>query len=183
MSWATEYPLHEPLRLVVYLQNHPPSVDAQKVIERAVHNYFAYKTALNQRECKLPLREGRLSLVIGLLFLTLCLSGGQLANRFQIPGASIFETSLAIAGWWRCGTRWMFSFTDGGRCVGRARFIASSAPYLSKSDTPNLLAAPASLLHSWGFEPALRYSRSEDSYRIKAINRLRLGTSSFRKIE
>lgn len=99
VSWATEYPLHEPLRLVVYLQNRPPGATAQKVIERAVHNYFAYKTALNQREFKLLLREGRLSLVIGLLFLTLCLSGGQLANRLQIPGASIVETSLTIAGW------------------------------------------------------------------------------------
>src|SRR5256885_1440627 len=49
----------------------------------------------------------------------------------------------------------MFSFTDGGRCVGRARFIVNSAPYLWKSDTPNLLAARASLLHSSGFEPAL----------------------------
>ena len=95
VSWATEYPLHEPLRLVVYLQNRPLDIDAQKVIERAVHNYFAYKTALNQREFKLLLREGRLSLVIGLLFLTLCLSGGQLAcNRLQIPGASIVETSF-----------------------------------------------------------------------------------------
>ena len=45
------------------------------------------------------MRDGRLSLVIGLLFLTLCLSGGQLANRLQIPGASIVETSLTIAGW------------------------------------------------------------------------------------
>jgi len=99
VSWATEYPLHERLRLVVYLQNRPPGADAQKVIERAVHNHFAYKTALNQREFKLLLREGRLSLAIGLLFLTLCLSGGQLANRLQIPGASIVETSLTIAGW------------------------------------------------------------------------------------
>jgi hypothetical protein len=99
VSWATEYPLHEPLRLVVHLQNRPPGTDAQNVIERAVHNYFAYKTALNQREFKHLLREGRLSLLIGLVFLTLCLSGGQLANRFQIPGASIVETSLTIAGW------------------------------------------------------------------------------------
>src|SRR5574338_1391415 len=66
LSWATEYSLHEPLRLVVYLQNRPLDIDPQKVIERAVHNSFAYKTALNQREFKLLLREGRLSLVIGL---------------------------------------------------------------------------------------------------------------------
>ena len=99
VSWATEYPLHEPLRLVVYLQNRPPGTDAQSVIERAVHNYFAYRTGLNQREFKQLLREGRISLLIGLLFLTVCLSGGQMASRFDIPGANIVETSLTIAGW------------------------------------------------------------------------------------
>ena len=99
VSWATEYPLNEPLRLVVYLQNRPSGTDAQNVIEQAVHNYFVYKTDLNQREFKLLLREGRLSLLIGLVFLTLCLSGGQMARRLQIPGASIAEASLTIAGW------------------------------------------------------------------------------------
>jgi hypothetical protein len=29
----------------------------------------------------------------------------------------------------------MFSFTDGGRCAGRARFIANSAPYPWKLNT------------------------------------------------
>jgi hypothetical protein len=99
VSWAKEYPLDEPLRLVVYLQKPGPGTDAHSVIERAVHNYFAYKTELNHREFKLLLREGRTSLLIGLVFLTLCLSGGQMASRLQIPGASIVETSLTIAGW------------------------------------------------------------------------------------
>jgi hypothetical protein len=72
VSWVKEYPLHEPLRLVVYLQKPAPGMDAQSVIERAVHNYFGYKTELNQREFKLLLREGRISLLIGLVFLTLC---------------------------------------------------------------------------------------------------------------
>ena len=99
VSWATEYPLNEPLRLVVYLQNRPPGTDAQSVIEQAVHNYFVYKTELNEREFKLLLREGRISLLIGLVFLTLCLSAGQMASRLQIPGANVVETSLTIAGW------------------------------------------------------------------------------------
>ena len=85
VSWATEYSLHDPLRLVVYLQNRPAGTDAQSVIERAVHNYFAYRTGLNQREFKQLLREGRISLLIGLLFLTGCLSGGQMASRLDIP--------------------------------------------------------------------------------------------------
>jgi hypothetical protein len=29
VSWATEYSLHDPLRLVVYLQNRPPGTDAR----------------------------------------------------------------------------------------------------------------------------------------------------------
>jgi hypothetical protein len=99
VSWATEYPLHDPIRLIVYLENHPSSENAQGVIERAVHNYFAYKSDLNQREFKQLLREGRLSLFIGLSFLTICLSGAQMATRFQIPGANIIDASLTIAGW------------------------------------------------------------------------------------
>jgi hypothetical protein len=104
VSWATEYPLQEKLRLVIYLQNPPAGTDAQSVIEKAVHNYFAYKTDLNHRELKLLFREGRISLLIGIIFLTVCLSGGQIANRLQIPGANIVEASLTIAGWvamWR----------------------------------------------------------------------------------
>jgi hypothetical protein len=99
VSWATEYPLQEPIRLVVHVQNRPPGIDIQNVIERAVHNYFAYKAGLNQREFKHLLREGRLSLLIGLSFLTICLSGAQMASRFHIAGASILEASLTIAGW------------------------------------------------------------------------------------
>jgi hypothetical protein len=64
------------------------------VIERAVHNYFAYRTELNAREFKQLLREGRLSLIIGLTFLTVCLSEAQAASRYNIPGATVVETSL-----------------------------------------------------------------------------------------
>lgn len=99
VSWATKYPLHEPLRLVIHLQNRLPGVAAQAIIEKAVHNYFSYKTALNQRELKQLFREARLSLLIGLTFLTVCLSGAEMARRFRMPGANIVEASLTIAGW------------------------------------------------------------------------------------
>jgi hypothetical protein len=59
-SWAKEYPLHEPLRLIVHLEKRLPDADPQAIIERAVHNYFGYKTALNQREFTQLMREGRL---------------------------------------------------------------------------------------------------------------------------
>src|SRR3977135_4064694 len=99
VSWAKEYPLREPLRLVVHLQKRPPDADPQAIIERAVHNYFAYKTELNQREFKQLMRDGRVSMIIGLLFLTTCLSGAHLGAPRHIPGAPVVEASLTIAGW------------------------------------------------------------------------------------
>ena len=69
VSWATEYQISEPIRLVVHLQMILPDTDSHAVIERAVHNYFAYKADLNHREFRNLLREGRISLFIGLSFL------------------------------------------------------------------------------------------------------------------
>jgi hypothetical protein len=99
VSWAREYPLHEPVRLIVHLKACPPGIDAQAVIERAVHNYFGYKTALNEREFGQLLREGRISLLIGLSFLTLCLSAGEFVVNHNVPGGMVIRESLTIGGW------------------------------------------------------------------------------------
>jgi hypothetical protein len=74
-------------------------MDAQAIIERAVHNYFGYKTALNEREFGQLLREGRISLLIGLSFLTLCLSAGEFVVNHNVPGGMVMRESLTIGGW------------------------------------------------------------------------------------
>jgi len=99
VSWATEYPINEPIRLVVHLQMILPGTDTHAVIERAVHNYFAYKTDLNHREFRNLLREGRISLVIGLSFLALCLSGAEVLAGLEVPGTKVLQESLTICGW------------------------------------------------------------------------------------
>lgn len=99
VSWAREYPMHEPVRLIVHLKACPPGTDAQAVIERAVHNYFGYKTALNEREFGQLLREGRISLLIGLSFLTICLSAGEFVVNHGVPGGMVVRESLTIGGW------------------------------------------------------------------------------------
>jgi hypothetical protein len=112
------------------------------VIERAVHNYFAYKTELNHREFKLLLREGRTSLLIGLVFLTLCLSGGQMASRLQIPGASIVETSLTIAGWvamWHPMDVFLYGWWPlrrAGKVYGKLRAIPVEVRYSHVANVP-----------------------------------------------
>lgn len=99
VSWAREYPLDEPLRLVVHLQNPQFGADPHATIERAIHNYFAYKAELSQRELRQLFRAGRISLIIGLSFLTLCLSGAEVLSGLRVPGAHVLQESLKIGGW------------------------------------------------------------------------------------
>ena len=99
VSWAREYPLDEPIRLVVHLQNPQIGKDAHTIIERAVHNYFAYKADLVQRELRQLFRSGRISLIIGLSFLTVCLSAARLVGNIGMLSGRILQESLTIAGW------------------------------------------------------------------------------------
>jgi hypothetical protein len=105
LSWAQEFHRHEPVDLIVHLEKLPAGHDAKKIVEQAVHHYFAYRARMNQLEFKRLMKQGRMSLMVGLAFLGLCLLAIELLalNR---PGAipSFFSQSLTIAGWvamWR----------------------------------------------------------------------------------
>jgi hypothetical protein len=104
-SWALEYPLHTPLKLVVHLPAAPDGQEQEPLIRTAVENFFAHKADLAHRELTRLLRTGRLSLLIGILFLTLCLETGEILSRFA-AGTAIdwVKEGLLIAGWvamWR----------------------------------------------------------------------------------
>ena len=100
VSWAKEYPLEDPVRLVVHLPNVTElGTDSRGVIERAVHNYFGYKADLSRRELSQLFRTGRISLLIGLTFLAVCLSVSEALVDQRIPGTRILAESLQIAGW------------------------------------------------------------------------------------
>ena len=105
VSWAREFPLHEPVALVVHLGMLPQEQDPQSMIQRAVHHYFAYRVELNRLEFRHLMQDGRRSLLTGLVFLAACLASskflvGEGAGAFSVLG----RESLAIAGWvamWR----------------------------------------------------------------------------------
>ena len=63
VSWAREYPLEVPVRLIVHLHNPARCADSVTIIERAVHNYFRYRAELSRRELRQLFRAGRISLV------------------------------------------------------------------------------------------------------------------------
>jgi hypothetical protein len=105
LSWAREFPLDEPVVLVLHLGAMPREQEPQPLIEKAVQHNFAYKVELNQLELRHLMQDGLRSLLTGLLFLAACLTMSRLLVG---QGAGTFSTlareSLAIGGWvamWR----------------------------------------------------------------------------------
>ena len=105
LIWVREFPLDEPVVLVVHLNEFPADQNPQSAIEQGVHHYFAYRARLNRLEFRRLLKDGRQILLIGIVFLAICLTashaiGGSEYGTFR----SIARESLTIAGWvamWR----------------------------------------------------------------------------------
>jgi len=104
VSWAQEFPSSEPIRLRIYLDQWPDE-DPKELIRTAVHNHFAHRAQICRLEFKRLLKQGRTSLLIGLVFLAACL----LISKLLLGGeagtwAAVLRESLTIAGWvamWR----------------------------------------------------------------------------------
>ena len=104
-SWAREFPSSSRLQLIVHLQEVPREGDAAEIISGALHNFFSYKAELTQRELHQLMSVGRLSTLIGLGFLSLCLFAANAVSGMQMgPTMLIAKESLTIVGWvgmWR----------------------------------------------------------------------------------
>ena len=103
-SWALEFPQNSRFSITVHLERMPPD-DPTALVNEAIHNYFDYKSELMRREVRVLLLEGRLSLMIGLGFLALCLLGAELLDSLASGTfIKVLRESLTIAGWvamWR----------------------------------------------------------------------------------
>jgi len=98
-SWVSEYHRHELVKLVIHLQECPQTEDQRHYIEKAIHNYFAYKARLNKLEFNRLMRVGRMSLGIGFLFLSACLIASKFIGQFSSSHPFILlRESLTIAG-------------------------------------------------------------------------------------
>lgn len=105
VSWAREFPLRDPLVLSIHVAQESPSHTPAELVEQAVCNYFTYRAGLSRLEFRRMMREARLSLLIGLLFLSLCLlAAGLLQSALPRGWPEIPREGLTIAGWvamWR----------------------------------------------------------------------------------
>lgn len=92
--------------LIVQINQNPKHEDLQHDVETAVHNHFLYRAKLKRLELRRLLAEGRTALLIGLVFLGMCLLASELLLLRQQSGTllSLLRESLTIAGWvamWR----------------------------------------------------------------------------------
>jgi len=104
VSWARESPHAEQVELTLHLETIPTPGRASEV-EDAIRNYFGTRAEMKQREFRQLMKRGRMSLLVGLLFLAACHGVSELfATLGQSALANIFKESLTIGGWvamWR----------------------------------------------------------------------------------
>lgn len=104
-SWALEFPQNSHFKIIVHIDQMPQE-DPSALVAEAIHNYFEYKSGRAKRNLSQLLLEGRVSLMIGLSFLAICLlvadilAAGFADNTFL----RLLKESLLIGGWvamWR----------------------------------------------------------------------------------
>ena len=106
VAWAREAPRNSPLALVVHLDRVPGPHTEPSALGDAMKYYFDQRAEATRRRLRYVLRVGRISLVIGLLFVAACVGAGDLlAERFTTQRiGGILQESLLICGWvamWR----------------------------------------------------------------------------------
>jgi len=102
---VVEFPLQQPLKLVIHLPADQLALAESANLQDAIHNYFAYRREVARRRVRFQFREGRTALLIGLLFLVLCISIRQLVLALgHGAGWQTVSEGLLIVGWvamWR----------------------------------------------------------------------------------
>jgi hypothetical protein len=104
VSWARDLPRHAPLELRIQVDR--PAPGGCEEVTEAVHRFFAQRSATIRRELRTLLRRGRISLIIGLIFLAVCVVAADVAGHALNPPelAEVVQQGLNVAGWvamWR----------------------------------------------------------------------------------
>jgi len=103
VGWAGELPTDRELELIVYVERPPEAGDPSEAVQEAVQRYFAHKASHARRELSQLMKRGRISLIIGVLFLAALLMLRRLFPAEE-PTSFVVRESLIIAGWvamWR----------------------------------------------------------------------------------
>jgi hypothetical protein len=105
VAWARELPPDRPVRVEIRIDGDRPPPSLLEDVAPAVRAHFARAASLQELRRRRTLREGRLSLLIGLIALVVCMTGATFLPAAALgPPGEIVRESLIIAGWvvmWR----------------------------------------------------------------------------------
>lgn len=101
---ALEFPADSRFSIVVHIEQMPDQ-DPTGPVTEAICNHFLDKADRYRRNLRVLLSEGRTSLLIGVVFLLLCLWGAELLAAYSHNAfLRLLDESLVIGGWvamWR----------------------------------------------------------------------------------
>jgi hypothetical protein len=106
VDWARETPAGPRLSLEVVVDGRETTADETRVLQAAVGDFFRRRAAAKRREVRQLFRIGRISLVIGLLFVAAAAAAAEsLSSLIPVERyAKLAHESLIIGGWvalWR----------------------------------------------------------------------------------
>ena len=115
VSASEDFPLRAPLKIVLHVPQSVAEGPDATVVPGAIRNFFGYALETAHRRLRFELREGRVTLAIGLAFLFVCVGlrqivlaahsgtlGGMLAEGLLISGwvAMWRPLDIFLYGWW-----------------------------------------------------------------------------------
>lgn len=106
VDWARELPAKDPLKILIHLADREECERGEPLVAEAFKRHFTQRADRTRGDLQELFRVGRISLLIGLAVLGVCLLGGQLARQLLGEGAvaDFFAEGLIIIGWvanWR----------------------------------------------------------------------------------
>lgn len=106
LACARELPRDESIALVIHLDAPPASELKLGQVEGAIRSHFAARAKAMRAQLRMLFRRGRISLLIGLAFLSASIALGELSHSWLAQGSpgEILREGLLIGGWvamWR----------------------------------------------------------------------------------
>lgn len=127
-TWARGFAPKGQLHLTLHLQNMPLQGNPDTLVTEAIHNHFADKALLMRRDLSDLFWQGRISLLIGLVFVALCLLAAEAIGQLGTGTAhTIARESLTIVGWvamWRPMQLFLYDWWPLARRIGTYRALA-----------------------------------------------------------
>jgi hypothetical protein len=97
---VSDFPKKTPLKILIYLPPDIATTERAMKIPAAIHNHFQYKMLVSDRKFRTHFRHGRITLLIGLSFLSIALVARQYVSTLENHiVAQLFADALLIIGW------------------------------------------------------------------------------------